>query len=201
MTLCVLHCTAAPADRFGLTQDFIVDIMKMKSAPSFCTEESAKHDYRIFLAMGTLTSTRNIADTKLNGSSKLSAPLALGCISPRQVYFAALKEGEGAEWLASHMEMRDFFIYSAWLRDPSIPPRGMETSSTTKTRAREKASAHLKEWHMWATGRTGFPFPDAAMRQLSSSGYCSNRARQNALSLVNDLHIDWRAGASTFNGY
>ena len=27
---------------FGLTQDFIVDIMKMKSAPSFCTEESAK---------------------------------------------------------------------------------------------------------------------------------------------------------------
>ena len=52
---------------------------------------------------------------------------------------------------------------------------------------------------MWATGRTGFPFPDAAMRQLSSSGYCSKRARQNALSLlVNDLHIDWRAGAEYF---
>ena len=37
------------------------------------------------------------------------------------------------------------------------------------------------------------------MRELVATGYCSNRARQNAASLLaKDLGIDWRAGAEWF---
>lgn len=76
----------------------------------------------------------------------------------------------------------------------------------------------------WATGHTGLPLVDAAMRQLQQtgstarvqlrsqrrrvphvfralrgSGYCSNRVRQNAASLLaKDLRLDWRAGAEWF---
>merc|ERR1719460_995911 len=48
-------------------------------------------------------------------------------------------------------------------------------------------------------GCTGLPLVDAAMRELAATGYCSNRVRQNAASvLTKDLHIDWRAGAEWF---
>ena len=37
------------------------------------------------------------------------------------------------------------------------------------------------------------------MRELAQTGHCSNRARQNAASLLaKDLALDWRAGAEWF---
>jgi deoxyribodipyrimidine photo-lyase len=37
------------------------------------------------------------------------------------------------------------------------------------------------------------------MRELSATGWMSNRGRQNAASLlVHDLGVDWRAGAGVF---
>ena len=57
----------------------------------------------------------------------------------------------------------------------------------------------MKSWTCWATGETGLPLVDAAMKELIETGYCSNRVRQNAASvLTKDLEIDWRAGAEWF---
>ncbi|KAG7351065.1 DNA photolyase, FAD-binding/Cryptochrome [Nitzschia inconspicua] len=54
-------------------------------------------------------------------------------------------------------------------------------------------------WHQWATGQTGLPLIDAGLRELIQTGYCSNRVRQNAASvLTKDLGLDWRAGAEWF---
>lgn len=51
----------------------------------------------------------------------------------------------------------------------------------------------------WARGRTGFPFVDASMRQLMTTGFTSNRCRQNAASfLAVSLRQDWRLGAEVF---
>ncbi|KAL8735324.1 MAG: hypothetical protein Q9166_000869 [cf. Caloplaca sp. 2 TL-2023] len=51
----------------------------------------------------------------------------------------------------------------------------------------------------WCTGRTGFPFIDAAMRQLNHMGYMHNRARMGVASfLAKDLLIDWRRGERYF---
>ena len=48
-------------------------------------------------------------------------------------------------------------------------------------------------------GRTGQSLIDDAVRELSLTGYISNRARQNVASfLTRDLHIDWRTGAEVF---
>lgn len=49
------------------------------------------------------------------------------------------------------------------------------------------------------TGTTGHPFVDAGMRELSATGYLSNRMRQVVASyLIHDLNVDWRAGAAWF---
>ncbi|KAL6713896.1 DNA photolyase phr1 [Lecanora helva] len=51
----------------------------------------------------------------------------------------------------------------------------------------------------WANGQTGYPFIDAAMRQLNYIGYMHNRARMAVASfLAKDLLIDWRMGERYF---
>ena len=51
----------------------------------------------------------------------------------------------------------------------------------------------------WCEGRTGYPFVDAAMRQLQTIGWMHNRARMVVASfLVKDLLIDWRWGERWF---
>ena len=189
---------------FGLDQKTIVEIIEKRIPPALvaCTEESARARLATFLKDGHAhTSERNVADTKVNGSSKLSIPLALGCISPRQVYHAAQESGEGARWLATHMEMRDFFIYSALAAGPLLFRReGWKPVAPQKRAKWENASDRRARWLQWATGRTGFAFPDAAMRQLARSGYCSNRARQNAVaSRSRPLHR-LRAAPSSSSG-
>jgi deoxyribodipyrimidine photo-lyase len=51
----------------------------------------------------------------------------------------------------------------------------------------------------WREGRTGYPFVDAAMRQLAATGWIHNRARMVAASfLTKDLLVDWREGEAHF---
>ena len=51
----------------------------------------------------------------------------------------------------------------------------------------------------WCTGQTGYPFIDAAMRQLNHTNYMHNRARMAVASfLAKDLLIDWRMGERYF---
>ena len=51
----------------------------------------------------------------------------------------------------------------------------------------------------WCAGQTGYPFIDAAMRQLNHMGYMHNRARMAVASfLAKDLLIDWRMGERYF---
>ena len=89
------------------------------------TSEAAAHAQlmRFVRGEGAAAAEGGLADAAGGGSSRLSAPLALGLLSPRQVAAAtaaaaaaaaaaAEAEGErGAEggvgWLVSHMEMRD----------------------------------------------------------------------------------------------
>jgi deoxyribodipyrimidine photo-lyase len=57
-------------------------------------------------------------------------------------------------------------------------------------------------FQLWAEGRTGVPFVDANMRELNSTGFMSNRGRQNVASfLVNDLKVNWQMGAEYFESF
>lgn len=55
------------------------------------------------------------------------------------------------------------------------------------------------EFAKWCSGRTGYPFIDAGMRQLNQTGYMHNRVRMLAASfLCKHLLIDWRWGEAYF---
>ncbi len=134
-----------------------------------------------------------------NFSSRLSPYLALGCLSPRQVY-ALLREAEkqhGANestyWLFFELLWREYF---RWL--------------LKKEKGRFFAAGGLRDMHIpwqqdeklftaWVEGRTGYPIVDAAMRELRATAWTSNRARQIVASVfTKNLLMDWRWGASYF---
>jgi deoxyribodipyrimidine photo-lyase len=56
-----------------------------------------------------------------------------------------------------------------------------------------------RRFEAWATGRTGYPFVDAGMRQLLGEAWVHNRVRMVVASfLTKDLHLHWRRGARHF---
>mmetsp|Transcript_23315 Transcript_23315/g.32674 ORF Transcript_23315/g.32674 Transcript_23315/m.32674 type:complete len:653 (+) Transcript_23315:143-2101(+) len=159
------------------------------------------------------TADRSLADVSGNNSSKLAVHLALGTLSPRTIYETVKERGEGCQWLVSHLEMRDFFLFLAFASDSQlyqlkgmpvgkkhVPPPWYNPAAATSGSSNNADDLNKqKQWEQWASGETGLPLVDAAMKELITTGYCSNRVRQNAASLLTkDLNIDWRAGAEWF---
>ncbi len=134
-----------------------------------------------------------------NYSSKLSAWLALGCLSPRhiyetvQAYEAERVKNDSTYWLIFELLWRDYFRFvCAQHGDRVFYPSGL----------RRLPIAWKQDWERfdaWREGRTGYPLVDANMRELAATGFMSNRGRQNVASfLTKNLGIDWRMGAEWF---
>ena len=132
-------------------------------------------------------------------SSKFSAYMALGCISPRTIYWEVkryekeIKKNASTWWLIFEIVWRDYFTFKLM----RFPNTAFKTDGfKNKTLAFENDSKLFKRWQ---DGKTGIPFVDAHMRQLNQTGYMSNRGRVNCSSfLIFDYKIDWTWGASYF---
>jgi deoxyribodipyrimidine photo-lyase len=133
-------------------------------------------------------------------SSKFSAWLAHGCLSPRLVY-AEVKRYErervandSTYWLIFELLWRDFFRFVALKFGTRLfKPSGIQYNIQKKWRRDRDL------FRRWAEGETGIPFIDANMRELRLTGFMSNRGRQNVGSfLVNDLGLDWTWGGMWF---
>lgn len=138
-------------------------------------------------------------------SSHLSPWLSNGCISPRYVYHEIKRYEKEVEannstyWLFFELLWRDYFrwinvkhgnsiFFLHGLRDPK--------------KYNEEWSNDMSVFKSWAKGQTGYPFVDANMIEMNSTGFMSNRGRQNVASfLTKDLHIDWRMGAEYFESF
>jgi deoxyribodipyrimidine photo-lyase len=132
-------------------------------------------------------------------SSKLSAWLANGSLSARQV-FAQLKEyetvhgsNESTYWLYFELLWRDYFQW-ALLKNQS----GFFRFSGINNR-RPLTTFLPQRFIRWCQGETPYPIVNACMKQLNETGYMSNRGRQLVAScLVHELAVDWRFGAAYF---
>jgi deoxyribodipyrimidine photo-lyase len=159
------------------------------------------HDYAVARHLvGRYDDTRN----QMLGeafSTKFSAWLANGSLSPRQIWAAidaydAIHgaRSKGALQLRLELLWRDYFLLLAQKAGPDFfrwrGLRGQQPKPTQPDRA---------VFDAWAAGRTGNAFVDANMRELAATGFMSNRGRQNVASyLIHDLHQDWRWGAAWF---
>ncbi|MEM1042622.1 MAG: DASH family cryptochrome [Bacteroidota bacterium] len=133
-------------------------------------------------------------------SSKLSAWLAHGCLSPRRVqaevrrYEAERVKNRSTYWLTFELLWRDFFrLYGAKYGDRLFWPSGPKGVAGMPERLDEGLFA------AWRDGRTGLPMVDASMRELNETGFMSNRGRQNVASFfAKHLKQPWWVGAAYF---
>jgi deoxyribodipyrimidine photo-lyase len=133
-------------------------------------------------------------------SSKFSAWIALGCLSPREVYWEIKKydqvHGSGDSSYSLYLELlwRDYFRFM-------FKKYGNKFFQKIgfKGVAPEESENQQELFELWKNAETGIPFIDANMIELNTTGFMSNRGRQNVASfLVKDLKVNWMWGASYF---
>ncbi len=132
-------------------------------------------------------------------SSKFSPWLALGCISPRTIYFMVKeyeqlhRANDSTYWLIFELIWRDYFRFAMKKHKAKFFKKGGIQNRPPKTS--DDKNALLS----WINGKTGVDFVDANMHELRLTGFMSNRGRQIVASyLCNDLKLDWRFGAAYF---
>jgi len=100
---------------------------------------------------------------------------------------------ENVETWLSELIWRDFYI-SILHHFPHVRKNNFRAQYDAIVWSQNQA-----EFDAWCHGQTGYPYIDAAMRQLYQSGWMHNRARMAVASfLVKDLLIDWRWGERWF---
>jgi deoxyribodipyrimidine photo-lyase len=140
---------------------------------------------------------KNIRGASCN-SSRLSPWLAVGCISPRQVYWEVVnyhRENHlpNTDPIMLELLWRDYFRFM-------FKKHGQKFFRSEGFGDVPDVAANQDElFEQWKTGQTGVPFVDAVMHQLNATGYITNYSRQAvATYLTKDLQVDWTKGALYF---
>ncbi|KQT18505.1 deoxyribodipyrimidine photolyase [Chryseobacterium sp. Leaf404] len=132
-------------------------------------------------------------------SSKFSAWLANGSLSPISVYYEIKKyeaefgSNESTYWLVFELLWREFFKYvSMENKDKIFQLKGIS----------DKEYPFQSEDNViqkWIAGKTESDFINANMLEIRQTGFMSNRGRQNVASyFCKILRQDWRIGAAYF---
>ncbi|EEF34387.1 DNA photolyase, putative [Ricinus communis] len=132
-------------------------------------------------------------------STKFSPWLASGSLSPRFIYEDVKRyenerqANDSTYWVLFELIWRDYFRFLSVKYGNSLFHLG-------GVRKVERSwSQDQKLFESWKDGCTGYPLIDANMKELSTTGFMSNRGRQIVCSfLVRDMGVDWRMGAEWF---
>lgn len=131
-------------------------------------------------------------------SSKFSPWLAIGSLSPRSIakslaeYEAKYGQNEGTYWLWFELLWRDYFRFLHF----KYGSRLYCSKGLSDKRVNRFDGIKFKQW---TSGSTGEQFVDAAMRELTQTGFLSNRMRQIVASYwIYNMDGDWRVGAAWF---
>jgi len=158
-----------------------------------------KHYFEETKCISTYKETRN-GLVGANYSSKFSAWLALGCISPKtiyqqlKIYEKTYGENDSTYWLFFELLWRTYFrLVMKKYGNQLFLKEGIKANQQTS------AIPNTQKLEQWKNGQTGVDFIDANMLELKLTGFMSNRGRQNVASyFINDLKQDWRYGAAYF---
>ena len=139
--------------------------------------------------------------TAYDACSRISAHLALGSLSIREAFQAALRaRAEKPDGRAGFARSIDSFISRLHWHCHFMQKFEDETAMEHRDLhpayrgARPQADAETVE--RWIEGRTGFPFLDACMRALGATGWLNFRMRAMAAAFSSyHLWVDWKRPA------
>ena len=159
----------------------------------FAAGEAAAHKrWKYFKANGLSNYDEARNNAGIDGTSKLSAHLKWGEIHPRTL-LAELGESKAHDVFRKEIAWREFYA------DVLFHNPGTDKDYYAPRFANMRYDEPGEKFKAWCEGRTGYPFVDAAMRQIVKEGWMHNRTRMVVASfLVKDLHLEWQLGADFF---
>ena len=132
-------------------------------------------------------------------SSKLSAWLANGSLSARQIYWEVMqyekeiKKNQSTYWIIFELIWRDYFKYISLKHGDKI----FKLDGILNNKYKWDTDKY--KFNSWINGTTAEAFVNANMIEIKKTGWMSNRGRQNVASFFSkDLLMDWRMGAAYF---
>ena len=155
-------------------------------------EKAALTRFSAFTKSGldTYDENRNLAS--IAGTSKMSTYLKFGEIHPRTL-LENLGESKAHDTFRKEIAWREFYADVLF----NNPMTDLEYYAPKFAEMRYDKPG--KQFKAWCEGKTGYPFVDAAMRQLIKEGWMHNRTRMVVASfLVKDLHLEWQVGERFF---
>jgi len=155
-------------------------------------EVSAHERFKYFKAnlLDNYDQARNLAG--IDGTSKMSAHLKWGEIHPRTL-LAGLGTTKAHDTFRKEIAWREFYA------DVLFHNPHSEKGYYAPRFAQMRYDKPDKKFEAWKEGKTGYPFVDAAMRQMLKEGWMHNRTRMVVASfLVKDLHLEWQLGEAFF---
>lgn len=142
-------------------------------------------------------------DNPTEDTTRLGAYLKFGCLSIREAYHT-IKKRPNSEGLIRQLYWKEFYANVSFFFPETLDgmvnqdeKTNMEMNPEMRNRIQwVKSEDHFEKW---CQGMTGYPFVDAGMRQLNTTGFMHNRLRMVTASfLIKDLHMDWRLGEKYF---
>ena len=155
-------------------------------------EKAALERFKIFTKNGldSYDENRNLAS--IDGTSKMSTYLKFGEIHPRTL-LENLGESKAHDTFRKEIAWREFYA-DVLFNNPMT-----DVDYYAPKFAEMRYDKPGKQFKAWCEGKTGYPFVDAAMRQLIAEGWMHNRTRMVVASfLVKDLHLEWQVGERFF---
>ena len=165
-------------------------------------ESEALSRLNIYLDKNIFRYAQDRNDPIIDGTSRLSAYLASGIISPKRCILEALKinnfeldAGEKGivKWI-DEIVWREFYK-NIMFSFPRVS-KGQPFQTYTKN---IEWRFNEREFTAWKEGKTGFPIIDSAMKQMLSEGWMHNRLRMVvAMFFTKNMLHDWRLGEAFF---
>lgn len=178
-----------PPDKYRAFPDF--------KAPAGTTiieagELAALERFKAFKKNGLDSYDENRNLPGIDGTSKMGSYLKFGEIHPRTL-LQGLSDSKAHDTFRKEIAWREFYA-DVLFHNPNTDTEYY--APRFKAMRYDKPGAQFKAW---CEGKTGYPFVDAAMRQLLVEGWMHNRARMVVASfLVKDLHLEWQLGERFF---
>jgi deoxyribodipyrimidine photo-lyase len=155
-------------------------------------EAAALQRFKEFTKNGLDSYDENRNFAGIDGTSKMSSYLKFGEIHPRTL-LAGLGDSKAHDTFRKEIAWREFYA-DVLFHNPNT-----DTEYYTPKFKEMRYDKPGKQFEAWCEGKTGYPFVDAAMRQLVAEGWMHNRTRMVVASfLVKDLHLEWQLGERYF---
>ena len=155
-------------------------------------EAAALRRFKEFKKKGLDSYDENRNFASIDGTSKMSTYLKFGEIHPRTL-LDGLDETKAQDTFRKEIAWREFYA-DVLFNNPDTDTQYY--AAKFKEMRYDKPG---KQFQAWCEGKTGYPFVDAAMRQLLVEGWMHNRTRMVVASfLVKDLHLEWQLGELFF---